>query len=83
MARQTYIKGSTVTLAEFLDEDYLLYYETWLDPETRRKLQLQRQLDQRRGISPILHKPGSTATEAKCLDSHERSGRRANQPGTC
>ena len=36
MHRQTYIRGSTVSLAEFLDEDYLLYYETWLDPETRR-----------------------------------------------
>lgn len=41
MPRQTYIQGSTVSLDEFLDEDYLLYYETWLDPETRRNFNSQ------------------------------------------
>jgi RimJ/RimL family protein N-acetyltransferase len=41
MPRLTYIAGSTVSLAEFLDEDYFLYYETWLDPETRRNFNSQ------------------------------------------
>lgn len=34
--RKIYIEGSRVSLAEFLDDDYLPFYQTWLDPVTRK-----------------------------------------------
>lgn len=41
--RTFYIQGQVVGLAEFLDEDYRLMYETWQDPVTQRNFNVKRE----------------------------------------
>ena len=44
-SRLFFIKGTTVALAEFLIEDYKLFYQTWKDPATRRNFNSTRGYD--------------------------------------
>ena len=43
--RKVYIEGSRISLTEFLNEDYLPFYETWLDPVTRKNFNAAGEFD--------------------------------------